>query len=172
MSFARRGGFTILELMVALALSAGILLAGRALTEQVTGVGETIAKSSALADSARVQARSLRGIVRNIDVGSDSSASFFGDGRTAKFVSWCTGGQLIKERCAVTLTVDSVVTLTDASGSHALRRGKDPGVLRYLFDARDGGHWYRSWGPEINLPLAIGVVFRTDTIVLRIGDRG
>jgi prepilin-type N-terminal cleavage/methylation domain-containing protein len=172
MSFARQNGFTILELMVALALSAGLLLAGRALTEQVASVGETIAVNASIADSARVRARWLRTTMRNMDIGSDSSSNFFGDARTAKFTSWCAEGQMPREQCAVKLTVDSVVTLTDASGAHILARSTDLGFLRYLRDSRDGGHWSRSWGPEINLPLAIGVVFRADTIVLRIGDRG
>ena len=172
MSFPRRRGFTILELMVALALSAGVLLAGRALTEQVAAVGDTIATNTAIADSSRVRARSLRAIVRNIAIGADSLSNFSGDARTAKFVSWCTGGDVLRERCAVTLTVDSVVTLTDSSASLVLLRDTVPGVLRYLGDARDGGHWYRSWGPGIVLPIAIGIVFRADTTVLRVGDRG
>jgi prepilin-type N-terminal cleavage/methylation domain-containing protein len=171
MSFAR-GGFTVLELIVALALSAGLLLAGRALTEQMSEVEETIAVHAAVADSARVRARSLRAIIRNMDISSDSSGNFIGDPRMAKFPSWCTDGQVVRERCAVTLTVDSVVTLTDVSGTHVLVRGTEPGVLRYLLDARDGGHWYTSWGPQINLPLAVGIVFATDTMVFRVGDRG
>jgi prepilin-type N-terminal cleavage/methylation domain-containing protein len=172
MSFHRRDGFTILELMVALALSAAILLAGRALFEQLAAVGDTMAVNTAIADSARVRARSLRGIIRNIDTGFNSPSNFFGDARTAKFTSWCTGGQVPKERCAVTLTVDSVVTLTDSSSAIVLLRDSVPGVLRYLGDARDGGHWYRSWGPGTTLPLAIGILFRSDTTVLRVGDRG
>jgi prepilin-type N-terminal cleavage/methylation domain-containing protein len=171
MSLPRRRGFTIIELMVALTLSATFLLAGRALIEQVAEIGDTIGTNSAVADSVRAHARSLRAIVRNIDVASDST-NFSGDSRTAKFISWCTGRDIVRERCAVTLTIDSVVTLTDSSGYVVLLRDTVPGVLRYLADARDGGHWYRSWGAGTLAPLAIGIVFRTDTTVLRIGDRG
>jgi prepilin-type N-terminal cleavage/methylation domain-containing protein len=171
MSFSRRHGFTILELLVALVLSAGVLLAGRALTEQAAGVSETIAVDAAIADSARARARILRTVVRNIDIGSGTS-NFSGDTRTAKFASWCSDGQVLKQHCAVTLTVDSLVTLTDSSASRVLVRNTVPGVLRYLGDASDGGHWYRAWGPGVTLPLAVGIVFRTDTTVLRIGDRG
>ena len=172
MSPRRRDGFTILELMVALALSAGVLLAGRMLTEQVAAIGDTIAHNAAVADSGRVRSRALRAIVRNIEIATDSSNNFAGDARTAKFVSWCTGGDALKERCAVTLTTDSVVTLTEPKGSHVVLRDTVPGVLLYLGDARDGGHWFPSWGPGVVLPLAIGIVFRADTTVLRIGDRG
>jgi prepilin-type N-terminal cleavage/methylation domain-containing protein len=171
MSFSRRHGFTILELLVALVLSAGVLLAGRTLTEQAAGVSETIAVDAAVADSARARARFLRTVVRSIDIGSDTS-NFSGDARTAKFASWCSDGQVLKQHCAVTLTVDSLVTLTDSSASRVLVRYTVPGVLRYLGDASDGGHWYRSWGPEVTLPLAVGIIFGADTIVLRIGDRG
>jgi hypothetical protein len=158
--------------MVALALSAGVLLAGRMLTEQVAAIGDTIALNAAVADSARVRSRALRAIVRNIEIATDSSNNFAGDARAAKFVSWCTGGVALKERCAVTLKLDSVVTLTDPSGSRVVLRDTMPGALLYLGDARDGGHWFRSWGPGVVLPLAIGIVFRADTTVLRIGDRG
>jgi prepilin-type N-terminal cleavage/methylation domain-containing protein len=171
MSLPRRSGFTIIELMVALALSAMVLLAGRALTEQVAEIGDTIGLNAAVADSVRARAGSLRSIVRNIEVAADST-NFSGDSRAAKFVSWCTGRDIVRERCAVTLTIDSVVTLADSSGSVVLLRDTVPGVFRYLGDARDGGHWYRSWGSGTLTPLAIGIVFRTDTIVLRIGDRG
>jgi prepilin-type N-terminal cleavage/methylation domain-containing protein len=172
MSPRRRAGFTILELMVALALSAGVLLAGRMLTEQVAAIGDTIALKAAVADSGRVRARALRAIVRNIEIATDSANNFAGDARTAKFVSWCTGSDALKVRCAVALTADSVVTLKDPSGSLVVLRDTVPGVLYYLGDARDGGHWLRTWGPGVDLPLAIGIVFRADTTVLRIGDRG
>jgi prepilin-type N-terminal cleavage/methylation domain-containing protein len=171
MSLPRRSGFTIIELMVALALSAIVLLAGRALTEQVSEIGATIALNAAVADSVRARARSLRAFVRDIDLGSDST-NFSGDSRTAKFVSSCTGSDIVRARCAVTLTIDSVVTVTDSSGSVVLLRDTAPGVFRYLADAHDGGHWYRSWGPGALTPLAIGIVVRSDTTVLRIGDRG
>jgi prepilin-type N-terminal cleavage/methylation domain-containing protein len=172
MSPPKRGGFTILELMVALALSAGVLLAGRMLTEQVAAIGDTIAINAAVADSGRTRYRALRAIVRNIEIAADSSVNFAGGPRTATFVSWCTGGDALKERCPVTLTADSVVTVTEPSGSLVVLRDTVPGVLYYLGDARDGGHWFRSWGPGVVLPLAIGIVFRADTTVLRIGDRG
>lgn len=171
MSLRSRYGFTVLELMLAIALSAGLLVVGRALSEQVAGLSEVIALNAAVKDSARVRARTLRSIVRNIDTSADS-LSFLGDGRTAEFTSWCTNGPAVKERCSVSLTVDSVVTLTDPSGSVVLLRRGVPGALRYLGDSRDGGRWYLAWGPGIILPLAIGIIFGTDTTVLRIGDRG
>jgi prepilin-type N-terminal cleavage/methylation domain-containing protein len=172
MSPRRRDGFTILELMVALTLSAAVLLAGRMLTEQVAAIGDTIAFDAAVANSGRIRSRALHTIVRNIEIAADSSNNFVGDARTAKFVSWCTGGEALKERCDVTLKADSIVTLTDPSGSLVVLRDTVLGVLFYLGDARDGGHWSRSWGPGVVLPLAIGIVFRADTTVLRIGDRG
>jgi prepilin-type N-terminal cleavage/methylation domain-containing protein len=165
-----RGGFTILELMVALTLSAAVLLVGRTLIEQVAATAETIAAQAASVDSVRFKAAALRAITRNIE--TDPTMRFTGDARAAKFVSWCAGGERLRERCSVSLMVDTVVTITDSSRTMVVMQKSVPGVLRYLGDARDGGHWYRSWGPEIMLPLAIGIVFGSDTTVLRIGDRG
>jgi hypothetical protein len=156
--------------MVALTLSAGVLLIGRSLIEQVAAIGETMAVESSKADSARANTQFLHVIIRNIE--TDSASQFAGDARTARFVSWCTGGERLRDRCAVTITVDSVVTLTTSSRTLVLVHDTAPGVLRYLGDSRDGGHWYRSWGPGIILPLAIGIVFRADTSVFRVGDRG
>jgi len=178
MRLANRSGLTILELLVALALSASLLVAGRALMEQMAGVSETIATKSAADDSARVRIRSLRAIVRNMSVVSDSSSNFIGDQRTARFASWCTGASaagaysIVDQRCDVTLAIDSVVTVTDAAGRKITSIAGGPGVLRYLRDSRDGGHWDTAWGPGIYLPLAIGLILRGDTVVLRIGDRG
>ena len=168
-----RKGFTILELMVALVLSAGVLVAGRALFEQLAAVGDTIVVNAAVADSTRIRARLLREIVRNIETSDGGAArGFFGDARSAKFTSWCTGREVLRERCDITLTVDSVVTLSDSTGPIVAVRQTVPGVLRYLADSHEGGRWYRSWGPGSTLPLAIGIVFRSDTTVLRVGDRG
>jgi prepilin-type N-terminal cleavage/methylation domain-containing protein len=166
----RHAGFTILELMVALALSVLMLLAGRSTMEQVAGAGETIRIDATIVDSARTRAQYLRTIIRSIE--PDTSIKFVGDSRDTRFATWCTGEEQIRKRCMVTLTVDSLVTLAEPARTLVVVRDRVPGVLRYLGDSRNGGAWYRSWGPGNILPLAIGIVFRTDTTVFRIGDRG
>ena len=45
-------------------------------------------------------------------------------------------------------------------------------VLRYLMDANNGGHWVNSWPIGPTVPIAIGVVSRSDTVVYRVGARG
>lgn len=165
-----RAGFTILELMVAVTLSALVLLAGRSIIEQVAGAGETIGIDAAIADSARTRAQYLRTIIRSIE--PDTSMKFVGDSRDARFAAWCAGEEQVREQCVVTLTIDSLVTLAEPTRALVVARDRAPGTLRYLGDSRNGGTWYRSWGPGNILPLAIGIVFRTDTTVFRIGDRG
>jgi prepilin-type N-terminal cleavage/methylation domain-containing protein len=169
-SLRRPAGFTILELMVAVTLSALVLLAGRSMIEQVARGAETIGVDAAIADSARMRARYLRTIIRSIE--PDTSVNFVAGSQEARFATWCTGEERVTEQCVVTLTVDSLVRITEPSRALVVSRDSVQGELRYLGDARSGGTWYRSWGPGNTLPLAIGIVFRTDTTVLRIGDRG
>lgn len=169
-----RGGFTLLEVMVALTLSAGIILTGRLLLEQMGETGRAIVARSDAQDSVLAREETLRNLFRNIEVGPGDSVTFGGTERAMKFWSWCDSAGGLRGRCAVSVTVDTVLTVRSSTAEQpvVLLRGDSPGVFRYLNDARNGGQWYRAWGTGILVPLAVAVIFGTDTTVLRIGARG
>jgi prepilin-type N-terminal cleavage/methylation domain-containing protein len=170
-----RRGFTLIELMLAITLAAGLLLAGRMLLEQVSQAEQEMVANGASADRIAGRERTLRELFRNLEVGTSDSVSFDGTQNAMHFTSWCDSAAGLRGKCGVTLTVDTVLTATVAgtsAGSTVLLRDTTAGEFLYLVDARAGGTWVHSWGRSIVAPIAVGVVFGRDTTVLRIGDRG
>ena len=168
-----RSGFTLVELMVALTIGAGLLLAGRLLLEQVASAEQVIVADTTARDSTFLKARLLHSLVRNLEIGTDSVTTFAGNEHMAEFTSWCVDSIANRTRCTVRLVIDTTVTVVTSTCRPAiLQRTTQVGEFRYLSDARNGGSWYRTWGIGITAPMAIGVIVGADTTVLRIGDRG
>ena len=175
--FGGRGGFTLLEVMLALTLSAGIILTGRLLLEQMAETGRAIVARSDAQDSVLAREEALRNLFRSVEVGTEDSVTFGGGEHAMKFWSWCDSAAGLRGRCTVTVTLDTTLTVLPSTTGLpvVLLRGRNPGVagvFRYLADARNGGVWYRSWGSGVTAPLAVAVIFGNDTTVLRIGARG
>ncbi len=165
-------GFTLVELMVALTIGAGVLLAGRLLVEQITAAEHAIVATTAVQETTATHALMLRSLVRNLEVGTDSLTTFGGNEHLVQFTSWCIDTTRQRMRCAAHFTIDTtLIVTTSVIPSTVLQHMTAAGQFRYLGDARNGGHWYRSWGTGITVPLAIGVVVGNDTTVLRIGER-
>jgi prepilin-type N-terminal cleavage/methylation domain-containing protein len=168
-----RSGFTLIELMVALTIGAGLLLAGRLLLEQITATEHVIVVDSAAQDTNLTHGLLLRSLVRNLEVGTDSLTTFGGNEHIAQFTSWCIDSTALRTRCAVRLTIDTTLTVvTSITPLTVLQHTTETGQFRDLSDARNGGQWYRSWGIGLTAPLAIGVIVGHDTTVLRVGERG
>jgi hypothetical protein len=158
--------------MVAVTISAGLLLAGRLLLDQISAAEHVIITDTAAYDTTMAHALFLRSLIRNLEVGPDSLTPFDGNEQITQFTSWCVDTTAQRTRCLVRLTIDTTLTVvTSLTPLAVLRRMTQGGQFRYLGDARNGGQWYRSWGPGITVPLAIGVIIGSDTTVLRIGER-
>lgn len=175
---AVRGGFTLVEILVALAIAGTVIVTARMLLEQLADDAERLVAHAAANDTEANAERMLREVVSSLEVGTDDSRRFAGDERVTRFTSWCEVPRGWQERCAVTLAIDTqgpepVLAASLSTGELlVLRRGFSNATLRYLGDAARGGTWFRSWGESITAPLAIGVVLDADTLILRIGERG
>lgn len=173
-----RRAFTLVEVVIALAIGGTVLLIARGLLEQLASDAERLVVHAATADSRANAERSLRELVGRLEVGTDTTRRFVGRERAARFTSWCEMPRGWQERCMVVLAIDmegSEPTLAASLSTGELlvmRRGFTHGSLRYLGDAARGGVWFQSWGESISAPLAIGVVLDADTLILRIGERG
>ena len=173
-----RGGFTILELLVALLVGAMVVLAARLMLDGVADDARRIHRAAKRSDHDANAERELRSTVESIDVGTVGVLAFEGDEHAVRFSAWCTRSGGWQERCAVTLSItgdSSQATLVLArSGDKPLnvRSGARRGELCYLADAHDGGRWVQRWDAGFGVPLAIGAVLDADTLVLRIGERG
>lgn len=178
-----RSGFTLLEVLVAVMIAATVLLAADIVFEQLADSRSVIARSATKVDRERNAASTVVRWVSQVDISPRSGPgvqprSFGGNETSATFVSWCLAPGGWERECEVTLRVardtNASAIVASASTGESVRlpiHGTDA-TLRYLLDARGGGHWLRSWGAGPTTPLAIGIVSGADTLVLRIGARG
>jgi prepilin-type N-terminal cleavage/methylation domain-containing protein len=174
----RRAGFTLVEVLVALALAGVVLLGARTLLEHLADETHGVTQRAASADAIANGERLLRTLAGRLEVGTAESGPFSGTSEAAHFTSWCEVPQGWLERCDVTIALEqlagefALVARLDDAPPLVLRRGFASGALRYLNSAAQGGQWFRSWGTGITAPLALGVILDRDTLIIRIGERG
>lgn len=177
MRSAERGGFTLLEVMVALAISGLLLLGARALLVQVGDAAEQIAGTAAEVDREANAERLLRALVGRAEQ-PRSGSEFVGTPQGVRFATWCDVPAGWQERCSISLGIlragGAHVLALQAEGGEvmALRRGLADGHLLYLREPASGGTWQREWSSSVAPPVAIGVVMDGDTVILRLGERG
>jgi prepilin-type N-terminal cleavage/methylation domain-containing protein len=182
---SRRAAFTLLEIVVALAVSSIILVSARLLFESLSTTALQTIQTARDADRVANGDRLLRTLVGRLEVGSGHDRHFGGDGRSVHFTTWCDTPAGWLERCDAILAFEQpggsptlVMHLipTDPHGdlgprTIVLASGFRTGALRYLNDPRAGGVWFTQWGDAISAPLALGVVIDADTSIVRIGER-
>lgn len=173
-----RGGFTLIEVIIALLVSGIVLLGARLL---LSGLGDAAHRITARSREATSQVNGeavLRALVGRLEVGTTESAPFSGDPTETHFTTWCEVPAGWEERCGVTLAIEQVdstsalIARLPIQGRVVLERGFRTGAFRYLNSPASGGQWFRSWGTGITAPLALGVILDTDTLIVRIGERG
>lgn len=175
---ASRDGFTLLEVVVALAISGLVLLGARVMLQQVADGAERIASTTATADREANAERTLRELVLRLEVSPAAGRKVVGDARGASFSTWCDVPAGWQERCEVTVGLvhageANVLALSGPGlGVQPVRRGFRNGTLLYLADASGGGSWTRSWTSTLTAPLAIAAAMDGDTLILRVGERG
>jgi prepilin-type N-terminal cleavage/methylation domain-containing protein len=173
-----RGGFTLIEVVVALTLSAMLMLGARALFEQLGAHAEALVGAAGDADREANGDALVRALVGAAETSPEPERRFEGTADGARFHTWCESPAGWLERCAATLgfvRADTARVLAVEAGATdpvVLRRGFGDGRLIYLRGASDGGSWVRSWSSAVSTPLAVGVVVDGDTAILRIGERG
>jgi prepilin-type N-terminal cleavage/methylation domain-containing protein len=179
MAHRRNGGFTLIELVVAMTLSGVVLLGARALWESLA-VSVDRLRTQATADAREVNGeRLLRSLMGQLEVGTDQSHEFAGDEHHVRFTTWCDMPAGWQERCDAVIGIEPdsgaglrLVARLSTGEAITLQRGFGAGVLRYLNDPAGGGVWFRIWGHGITAPLAVGVITDGDTAIVRIGERG
>jgi len=173
--FAYRSAFTLVELLFALTLGAGVCLGTRALLDALAQGRAGLAREAFDGDRTANGSRLLRSLVANARADADSTSRFEGDRQKARFASWCSVPAGWLERCIACLTVrasgDGATVMISPRCAEMLsvfNRG-GPAELRYL-DVSDGGsRWMETWSSAIAVPAAIGVVGDGDTLVLLVG---
>jgi prepilin-type N-terminal cleavage/methylation domain-containing protein len=175
---ASRTGFTLLELMLALAISITVILVARAMVEQLNVADRRLDLATRAESRARNRSLMLARAFDRLEVGTDTLRTFAGDVGTMTFTSWCdtAGGWL--ERCRMRLAIDTTsgsgrLLLQSSLGDSVVLRGNFiDGSFRYIDDAESARAWVWRWGPGVNAPTMIAIISDRDTILYRIGPRG
>lgn len=171
------GGFTLLEVIVALAVGGMVTLGAAGLLVQLAADGERTVAASRAADAEANGERLLRALVGGLEPSPDETPAVVGTREEAAFTSWCDVPAGWQERCSVTLSFGPVeggktlVARLGAGEGLELRSGFREGSFLYLADPARGGTWLESWS-GITTPLALALLLDADTLVLRIGERG
>jgi prepilin-type N-terminal cleavage/methylation domain-containing protein len=169
-----RGGFTLVEVIVAVVLATVIVLGTRALADALASYARASMFAARRLDRDANAEHWMRVLVRNLD----SSDPLAGDSTQTTFTSWCLTGPGWYERCAVRLEIMRVdgrsalrATTVDRNALMLPWRPQSSRFI-YLRSGGSGGTWSEVWLDEIARPVALGVVLDADTLILRIGDRG
>jgi len=184
-------GFTLVELLVALAIGAMLLLGARAVMERIADSADRTTATALEADRTANTDRVVRALFARA-FAADDSTPFGGGTIETQFTSWCDAPGGWMERCTVTMRVVpqssvalaaglvppqwapggrlqtvtgpvAVIVRTSAGDTLVLREQMEHAAIRYLIDAAGGGHWTAGWSNGTETPLAVGVVTGRDT---------
>jgi len=174
----RRPGFTLIEVVVALVISAIVLLGARAILGEMSDDTRRILGDARSADESANAERTLRSVVRQLDVADGPGTEFAGDSMRMNFASWCDGPRGGLQRCELRMSIETdslgktLLLSGTPGGSIVIRRGFRHSAFRYLDSPAHGGAWIATWAKGITAPLAFGIVVDFDTLIVRVGERG
>ncbi len=173
-----RRGYTLLELVVALVLTGGTLLAASAMLSATARLTEAVQQEVARSDARRGSERLMRRLVGQATWPTEREPAPGGDGASLQLVSWCDTPEGWHRRCLVRFERSDS---GEPTGLQLIVDDRKPQLLFpadtilafiYLRSAAHGGSWDARWSDPATIPVAIGVVFASDTLVLRTGERG
>jgi prepilin-type N-terminal cleavage/methylation domain-containing protein len=173
-----RAGFTLLEVIVALAVTGLVLLGARAVLSQLGVDAERIEAAAAASDRRSNGDALLRAVVGRTANSVPDRARFVGDATGARFESWCEVPAGWLEPCQAVLgivrTGDSAsVVLTLSTGEMVpLATGLRRARLRYLVNPGEGGQWLGEWTSQLSTPAAVGVEADDSLWIVPVGERG
>lgn len=173
---SNRRGVTLVELMIALAITGMAILGCVMLLDQLNDSHERIHRQRTADASAGNGDRLLRRFLADARTTADTAERFRGDEHNASYLTLCDTPSGWREACRVALTVDSlrdssaIIAETNRDERFEVRRIPGAATFRYLdLSARDSS-WVRQWAVSIALPGAIGIVVGADTMVLPLGS--
>jgi prepilin-type N-terminal cleavage/methylation domain-containing protein len=161
MSATHRQGFTLIEVIVAMVVTATLALLAHGLFSDAADGGHRLALARRRLDRQGNARDFLRDAFLALDVGADSAGPFEGEPHRVRY----TTGLPVPAGCNVRRTV-----LLDAGGGQfTAELGGDSAQrivladsvravgLDYLLQLGAGEHWVRDWHSAVSAPLAVRV---------------
>ncbi|HVH66648.1 MAG TPA: prepilin-type N-terminal cleavage/methylation domain-containing protein [Gemmatimonadales bacterium] len=180
-------GFTLIEILIALAIGAFVVLVAHELFASVAERGRTLTTARLTLDRSANARRWLAGAFLSLDVGTEGAGGFEGRPDHVAFSTWLLTPDGWFERRTVSLARDNgrlvasvppgePVSLTDSVADLA---------VDYLLEPGAESRWVREWVSPVSAPLAVRLrIARTgkgqvatgnavvDTLLFLIKERG
>jgi prepilin-type N-terminal cleavage/methylation domain-containing protein len=163
-------GFTLIEVMVALALAGSVLLMGHAILSQIYADWQKLTAASVQMDRKVNGARFLRSLLNRVQSVGNPLHQFSGHSTAVSFRSWCEAPAGWLEECEVTLSIaqtggETMLAISTGNGEVILLP-KEFGARRLIY-LGDVEHkvWLSRWSSGSILPIALGVVVSGDTVI-------
>lgn len=175
-------GFTLVEVLVALTLSALVVLAAhRIFTGVVDGAARLRDARVALDREANAR-RFLHEAFGSLDVGTEGAGSFVGRPERVEFTTWLRVPEGWVERRRIALAARGGGLVADlGSASVLLADGIARVEFDYLLEAGAAAAWVREWISPVSAPVAVRVRITdarstergaVDTLLFIVGARG
>ena len=169
-------GFTLIEVLVALTLSAlVVLLAHRVFTGVVDGSARLQDARTTLDHDANAH-RALAEMFGSLDIGTEGAGGFAGRPARVEFTAWQRVPAGWLERRRVVITVEGDVLVARSDRTLALQDSVSRVDFDYLLEPGANAAWVREWISPVSAPVAVRVrIVRgtaTDTLLFIVGPRG
>jgi prepilin-type N-terminal cleavage/methylation domain-containing protein len=179
-------GFTLIEVLVALTITALVVLLAHQLFAAVADRGRTITAARTALDRAANARRWLEATFLSLDVGTDGASGFDGRPDHAGFSAWLLTADGWFERRQVVLGADKgrLQALVTPGTSIALMDSVTDMQFDYLLEPGAESRWVREWVSPVSAPVAVRIRIEkaecrrrdagcvVDTLLFLIKERG
>ncbi len=172
-------GFTLVELLVALTISALVVLVAHQLFTAVADRGKALVVARTNLDRSANARRWLKAAFLSLDVGTEGASGFEGRPDRMTFSSWLLTPDGWFERRQVTLRLAGqrlVASVTPGTLVPLMDSIADV-QIDYLLDPGADSRWVREWVSPVSAPLAVRLRVEragnaADTLLFLIKERG
>ena len=181
----RESGFTLVEVLAAVAIAGAVVLVAHQLYTAVADGGHQLASARRALDREANGRRWLKSAFLSLEVGQVPGESFDGDGDRMRFSAWqMTSGGWFERRRIELGGIDDRLVATLPDGQLSLADGVAHVAFDYLLEPGADTHWARQWISPVSAPMAVRMrIIRdrvtggrgrpaTDTVLFLIKERG
>ena len=180
-----RLGFTLIELMVALAIAGLVVFTVHRLFAATIEQSKRVVKARVELDRQENATRWLSAAIASLDVGKDEPGPFVGVSDALEFSTWLLGPYGWHEADRITVRRDGTRLVGRLRGGREILLADSVAAAEfdYLIEGGEAAPWLQGWTSSVNPPLAVrlrlyrtpdrtGGPERADTSLFLVGARG